>query len=210
MCMLKKIKIKTKILTGRIIWHVRGGYKPREFWDKWSRIFMDDPWQVETHPQHEWLLSKLDLTSKKTILEVGCGFGRNIKYLKDQGVRPSRITGVDISSEMVKKARRFLGKQNVHLKVANILNLSFKNNSFDMVFTHGVLMHVKPQDVRPALEELIRVSKNKVILIEQNYGGNEYTFIHDYKKLLKSLKINIVEYKRSKKLGLDLIYAEVR
>lgn len=208
--MLKKIEIQLKVLAGKIRWHINGGYKPRDFWDKWSRTFMNDLWQVKTHPQHKWLLGKIDIDSGETILEVGCGFGRNIKYLMSQGIRSSRITGVDLSPEMIRKARRYLGKSHINLKTANVLGLPFTDKEFDIVFTHGVLMHVEPRDLKKALQEIVRVSKNKIIFIEQNYGGNEYTFIHDYKKLLNSLKLNIVEYKVSKKLGLDLIYVEIR
>lgn len=208
--MQKKVRKKMKSLVAELIWLIRGGYKPREFWDNWAETFMDDPWQVQTHAQHKWLLSKIDVESKKTILEVGCGFGRNIKYMLDQGINPSRITGVDISSAMIKKAKKYIGKNKVSLKTASILNLPFSNNQFNTVFTHGVLMHTKPADVERALKELSRVTNKTIILIEQNYGGNEYTFIHEYKKLLKNVGLNVVEYKASKKLGLDLIYAQIR
>lgn len=207
--MLKKIKIQGKSFVEKIIWSINGGYKPKKFWNTWSKTFMDDPWQVDTHPQHEWLLQKIDIKSQKSILEVGCGFGRNMKYLIDQGINPKRITGVDISPEMIKKARKYLRKGST-LKTGNILELPFKDNSFDLVFTHGVLMHVEPKNIQRAISELVRVSKKKIILIEQNYGGNYYTFIHNYRKTLKHLNINIVEYNTSKKLELDLIYAEVR
>lgn len=208
--MLKKIKTQGKTLTGKIIWQVRGGYKPREFWDKWSRVFMDDPWQVKIHPQHEWLLSKLTIRPESSILEVGCGFGRNIKFMLDHGISTRFITGVDISPFMIRKAKKYLLPNKVNLKTADILKLPFENKQFDIVFTHGVLMHVKPENVKTALKELVRVANEAIILIEQNYGGNEYTFMHEYKKLFKDIKLNVVEYRVSKKLGLDLIYAEIR
>jgi SAM-dependent methyltransferase len=45
----------------------------------------------------------------KTFLEVGCGSGRSIKYLTDNGARA--VYGVDISSVQLKEAERFNKKE---------------------------------------------------------------------------------------------------
>lgn len=194
---IKKVLYKTK-------WVLQGGYKPEIFWDNWANTFMDDAWQVDTHPQHRWLVSEIKKDKPKTILEVGCGFGRNIKFLKTEGVS-AVITGVDISRKMIRKARKYVPQKGITFVQGDIRHLPFKDKSFDVVFTHGVLMHVSQTDVEVAFSELCRVAKNAVYLIEQNYGGNEYTFIHPYKKLIKNEQRKTEIYKSDKKLGLDLI-----
>lgn len=210
MHMQKKIINITKTGIKNIMWKIHGGYKAQEFWDKWSKTFMNDQWQREIHPQHAWIKQIFDNCMPSTILEVGCGFGRNIQYLIDSGYSPKSITGIDISSEMIKKAKKFIKSEKVTFKIANVVSIPFDNSEFDITLSHGVLMHVPPQEISAAINEIIRVSKKGIVLVEQNYGGNEYTFIHDYKKLLQQKRLRVVEYKCSKKLGLDLIYVEIR
>lgn len=198
------IKAKVK----KMLWVLKGGYKPKSFWDKWSQTFMEDPWQVATHKQHGWLLEEIKKESPYTILEAGVGFGRNIKFLLEHNISAT-ISGVDVSPEMIKKAKKFVNSKNVRLQVMDVNKLSFNDKSFDLVFTHGVLMHIPQDKVKGALREISRVARKHILLIEQNYGGNEYTFIHNYRKILKDLGISNVQYRRDKKLGLDFIKIKI-
>lgn len=197
-------------LVKRVLWQARGGYKPKEFWDAWAPAFSKDPWQKKIHPQHAWIREKLKKVKPRSILEVGCGFGRNIKFLIESGFEPKTITGVDISSNMLRKARRYVKDTNVTLQLADVRSLPFQDESFAVVLVHGVLMHVEAKDVQKALFEIVRVTKQCVILVEQNYNGNEYTFVHNYQKLLGECNVSVKEYKRNKRLGLDYFYVEVR
>lgn len=185
-------------------------YQPKEFWDKWADDFIKDPWQTKIHPQHKWLIKKINASKLESILEVGCGFGRNIKFLIQNGLNPSSIVGIDISPNMIKLARKYVGSKEVKFFISDLEGFKPKKK-FDFVFTHGVLMHIPEDQIDRAIDRLFRLSKKSLVLIEQNYqADNNYTFIHDYKKLLNSKKIDIIEYRSDKKLGLDLIYAKVR
>lgn len=195
------MKFLTKLL-------IKFYYSPKHFWEGWADDFIRDEWQVKTHSQHDWLLKKIKKSKANSILEVGCGFGRNIKFLSDNGVKSATIQGFDISPSMIRLAKRRVDKK-TRLFVADILNLKFSKKS-DLVFTHGVLMHVKPNSLVKALDNITALTNKYIILIEQNYGGNKYTFNHKYKKYLNNTGVKILEYKNDKKLGLDLIYAEVR
>jgi ubiquinone/menaquinone biosynthesis C-methylase UbiE len=194
----------------KILWIIRGGYQPQKFWDRWSETFMDDPWQVQVHEQHNWIIKKIRSLHPTSILEVGCGFGRNIQFLIQKGVPPKHIAGCDISPHMVQKAETFLNNTSVRLTVCNVTHLPYKTKQFDMVLVHGLLMHVKPDEIEQAISELLRVSRRYIIDVEQNYGGNDYTFVHEYEKRYHDLGGEIVEYKRNKKLGLDFIYVKIR
>ena len=162
------------------------------------------------HPQHKWLIKIVKKDRPKSILEVGCGFGRNIKFLIQNGLSPSLIVGIDISSNMIRLAREYVGNKEVKFFISDLDGFKPKKK-FDLVFTHGVLMHIPEDQINRAIDKTVSLSKKSLVLIEQNYqADNNYTFIHDYKKLLNSKKIDIIEYLGNKKLGLDLIYAKVR
>lgn len=204
-----------KKLFKSIIRLVDGEYQPKEFWDKWSNKFIQDEWQRSIHPQHMWMLKKVKQTKPKTILEVGCGFGRNIKFLLENNIK-SQITGVDISPKMIELAKKYVGKDKVKLLVADAKELPFADREFDAVLVHGVFMHVKPEDIQETIREVLRVTKKYLINVEQNYlpseseGGRKYTFVHSYKKLYRSLGADIVEYENNKELGLDYYYVKIR
>lgn len=186
------------------------GYKPEKFWDDWAEDFVKDSWQRQIHPQHKWLFSIIKKENPRSILEPGCAFGRNIKFLIENGISPSAITGFDISPKMINLAREYIKNKKVKLYASNLIDFNPKTK-FDLVFTHGVLMHIPKDKIEDAINKLINLSKKHLVLIEQNYqADNNYTFVHNYKQLLLSRKIDIIEYRSDKKLGLDLIYAKVR
>lgn len=177
---------------------------------------MFEPMQRKIYSQHHWILEKLEELQPKTLLEVGCGFGRNIKFIAENYPFKLKITGVDFSDSMLKSARSFLSSTkrasvSIELLRENILSLPFGNSSFDAVLCHGALMHIKPQDIKKATSELKRVTKKWLFLIEQNDASaplagkpfrkiNYYTFTYPYKKLFRAKNAKILEYKRKGQL----------
>lgn len=97
----------------------------------------------------------------KSVLDVGCGTGRLIRLLKDRG---AVVTGADISGKMIKIA----GKKFPDIKIANadIENLPFEDNSFDVVIAAFVIVHLK--SLKKAFDEVYRVLKNDGIFILTN------------------------------------------
>ena len=106
---------------------------------------------------------------QKNILDAGCGTGLLLEYLFNNlrsftDLLPRfRYIGVDISLNMLK---RFLRKLNglefpnfVNLVLADIENLPFRENSFDVIFTITVFQNLT--DIKLGLDNLIRVGKKK-------------------------------------------------
>ena len=85
------------------------------------------------------------------ILEVGVGTGLSLPYFRND----SRVTGVDISAEMLAKARRRVEQRSLRhvegLHVMDAENLDFEDNSFDAVLALYVAS-VVPSPARFAAE----------------------------------------------------------
>lgn len=193
-----------KYLIKKISWVLSGGYREQIFWEKWGEKLINDPWQHKIHNQHELILKVIRSENPKSILEVGSGFGRNIKWLIENGVKAEIITGTDISTNMLKQSKKYIDNHRVNLRKADVLNLPFKNNAFDLVLVFAVLMHVKPSQIKNALSEIKRVSGKSIIIVEQNYLSNAkfeaskwYTFLHDYRNIFSGLSFVILDYKKS-------------
>ena len=85
------------------------------------------------------------------ILEVGVGTGLSLPYFRND----SRVTGIDVSAEMLEKARRRVGKQQLAhvdgLHVMDAEHVEFDDNSFDAVLALYVAS-VVPNPARFAAE----------------------------------------------------------
>ena len=91
-------------------------------------------------------------------LDAGCGNGRYTLALKKLGMK--KVVGIDFSERNLRDAKKRIKKigiKNVEFKKASVLSLPFKNNSFDFVFSNGVLHHTK--NPQKGLNEIIRVLK---------------------------------------------------
>ena len=98
-----------------------------------------------------------------SVLEVGCNVGRNLVALRNY---LPKVFGVDPNERVIENAKGALAGIGVTVRVADAFDLPFDDNSFDMVFTSGVLIHIDPQDLGRATDEIMRVSARYVVCIE--------------------------------------------
>lgn len=88
----------------------------------------------------EQVLDGLDVKSDWRVLEIGCGMGRLLRPLSP---RVARVVGVDLSEEMLRRARDHCGSLpnvQVHLTGGDLGFLP--DSSFDFVFSHIVFQHL--------------------------------------------------------------------
>lgn len=97
----------------------------------------------------------------KTILDAGCGYGRLINEFSRY---TEKIIGIDISGEMLKEAKKYLGN-GFELHKGSITKLPFEAQKFDIVVCDRVLMHLKELDMKTALLEFNRVLKPNGIIL---------------------------------------------
>jgi ubiquinone/menaquinone biosynthesis C-methylase UbiE len=107
---------------------------------------------------HFYLPELFDWIAKEkpngSLLEVGCSMGTDLLQLARRGMR---VTGIDLTEEGINLARkRFeLYQMPAELKVDDAENLSFPDNTFDVVYSFGVLHHTP--DTQKAIDEVWRV-----------------------------------------------------
>ncbi len=111
----------------------------------------DDEFQSTAHEVvHglEWEMRRLPAGEKRNrrALEIGCGPGR---LLRPMSAHFGEIHGVDISDEMVERARRRLAQiPHAHAHVARNSNLEmFCGESFDFVYSYAVFQHIPSREV---------------------------------------------------------------
>src|SRR5919106_5132726 len=107
------------------------------------------------HPGRLVALERMGIRPNDRILEVGVGTGINTSMYP----RNCHVTGVDLSRPMLEKARERVareGLRNVRLLEMDAQNLTFPDDSFDIVYA-PYLVSVVPDPVRVA-QEMRRVT----------------------------------------------------
>src|SRR5450432_397945 len=88
------------------------------------------------------------------VLEIGCGLGTDGAQFANGG---ADYTGVDLTAAAVELARKRFELFNLRgeFRTADAENLDFPDESFDLVYSHGVLHHTP--DTPRAIREVHRV-----------------------------------------------------
>lgn len=111
-------------------------------------------------------------TREAAVLEVGCGSGRHLAHLLEQGF--SNLTGVDINDDafdvMAENYPRLAETGTFHNGALEELIPEFEDDEFDAVFSVETLQHIHPED-EWVFEELTRVSADLLITAE-NEGNS--------------------------------------
>lgn len=125
-------------------------------------------------------LSNLDLKQPNIkILELGCGdaslWNKNFNHIPSNW----EITLTDFSDGMLKDAKKNLGEKRsrFNFKIVNAENISFEEESFNVVIANHMLYHVP--NINKALKEINRVLKSEGILFASTVGKNHMKEIRE-------------------------------
>ncbi|HTP10137.1 MAG TPA: class I SAM-dependent methyltransferase [Anaerolineae bacterium] len=108
-----------------------------------------------------------------SVLDVGCGYGGNFKYLTNA----TRITGVDVSSVMLEMARAQTHRLDleVDLREGDVEHLDFPDHTFDAVISAlATCSYLNPI---AALREMKRVCKPDGRLLLLEHGRSSWELI---------------------------------
>ncbi len=82
--------------------------------------------------------------SNKSILDLGCGYGENDKYYKENGAKS--VLGIDISHHMIDKANLYNKINGVEYKVLPMEDISKIDNKFDIVISSLAFHYIENFD----------------------------------------------------------------
>ena len=118
--------------------------RPESYYNHWIKTEPEN--QIQLAFRMHWLLFKeiidkeINSNEKLKVLEVGCGRGSLSSYFYENGFDCSLL---DISEKAIKIAKDIF-KKNQHkgeFYVGDAENLEFKDSSFDVIFSIGLLEH---------------------------------------------------------------------
>jgi ubiquinone/menaquinone biosynthesis C-methylase UbiE len=100
---------------------------------------------------------KFDVTNVRSVLDIGSGAGQILGHLVRSVPADACIVGVDLSHQMLTRARKRLKSHRPLYIAADMTHLPFADESFDCVTCGYVLEHL--HDPKPGLIEFHRVLK---------------------------------------------------
>ena len=102
---------------------------------------------------------------RETLLEIGCGHGRDAQFFQAQGLR---VLAVDNTPAMV----RLTAEKGVPAQVVDCYDLGEINERFDAVYTMNCLLHIPKRDFKRVLR-LISERLNESGLMYLGIWGDE-------------------------------------
>jgi SAM-dependent methyltransferase len=116
----------------------------------------------------EALLKHIESDPPFTILDLGCGPGRDLKTFSERG---HVAIGLEGSAQLAVMARAHSGCE---VWEQDFLKLDLPDSYFDGVFANAALFHVPSQELPRVLGELRAALKPRGVLFSSNpHGGNE-------------------------------------
>lgn len=122
--------------------------------------------RTRRHPWKEFEDFQKYVQSGSKILDVGCGNGRLLEVLQNKNID---YYGLDFSTNLIEKAKEKHSQAN--FRIANITELPFDQEHFNVVFAIAVFHHIPSQAYRQkVLSEINRVLKDQGIFIMTNWN----------------------------------------
>ena len=187
-------------------------------------------WNWEKNMNEEWLIPSQEsfyfaniwkAQNKTRLLDLGCGVGRHSMLFYDYGFK---VTACDITPYAINYLKNWQKERNISFDVieCDMLNMPFKNNSFDCIYAYHVLSHTNLEGFKKLFDKIYDIldkdgeiffdvlSKRCWLFDGSNYpkidsntvlskADNEYDIPHicfDYDELTTILKkFEIVEIK---------------
>jgi SAM-dependent methyltransferase len=135
-------------------------------YDRLAEEFRDGTRDHDVSQNRSALLDAIEGDRPYSILDLGCGPGRDLHYFRALG---HDAVGLDGSKQFVAMARAYSGCEVVH---QDFLAMELPKSRFDGVFANASLFHVPSQELPRVLLELSETLKPGGVLFCSNPRGN--------------------------------------
>jgi|ERR1051326_348756 SAM-dependent methyltransferase len=158
------------------------------FGEEWSKFSSFSEEEItRTGIQYFDIIDDKILNKNSIVLDAGCGSGRWTKYIAG---KVNFVEATDPSKAVYAAAELNKKESNVRITQAEISNIPFDDNSFDLIICLGVLHHIP--DTKKALQDVVKKLKpgGKILLYlyyNLDNRGTLYKFIFHCSSLLRRM-----------------------
>ena len=135
------------------------------YYNQHAQAFFENTYQVEMESLYAPFLRYLP--EQASILDLGCGSGRDILAFKKKGYQ---VEAIDYSAELVKKARELT---NIEVRQQSFYDLA-ENNKYDGIWACASLLHCERDRLTEVLGLIFKALKpNGVCYMSFKYGNTD-------------------------------------
>lgn len=132
--------------------------------DTYLKGYTDKPGSEDrAQRRSEWIARRFISLGGSSVLELGCGCGRNLAALKRRNP-DIQVSGWDINLKAIEQAKQSVEGQ---FDVVNLYELVNSERKWDVIFTVGVLGHLESIAARDVILWALKHANNNVVLVEE-------------------------------------------
>jgi SAM-dependent methyltransferase len=135
-------------------------------YDRLAEAYWDGTRDHDVNQNYAALLDAIEGDPPYSILDLGCGPGRDLRYFRSLG---HAAVGLDGSKEFVAMARSY---SECEVLQQNFLAMELPESRFDGIFANASLFHVPSQELPRVLAELSETLRPRGVLFCSNPRGN--------------------------------------
>src|SRR6202521_2912409 len=136
------------------------------YYDRSARAFWDGTGPPDVSKNYTAFLGAIEGDPPYSILDLGCGPGRDLSYFRSLG---HEAVGLDGSQQFVAMARSHSQCEVLH---QDFLAMKLPESRFDGIFANASLFHVPSQELLRVLLELFCTLRPRGVLFSSNPRGN--------------------------------------
>lgn len=145
---------------------------------------------IELEHLHRYLLAS-EIAAGKVILDIACGEGYGSEML---ACKANKVTGVDISIEAIKHARKQYKNENLDFMVGSCIDIPLPDSSVDLVVSFETIEHLEQHDLM--MKEIKRVLRPDGLLLISSPDKYYYSIETSYKNPFHKKELYQYEFKK--------------
>lgn len=166
----------------------------KKFWSERKIDWDKDYLATWTHPHRQLIIWVLQSFQWVSLWEVGCGPGPNLVRIVKEGFKDRQLGGSDVNADAIALASTTFKGGKFHVESSEDMLLS--DRAVDVMLSDAHLIYIGPRKIRKVLGEMVRISRNRLVLCEFNSTSWFKSLIfrwqtgynaHNYRKLLEEL-----------------------
>jgi SAM-dependent methyltransferase len=144
------------------------------------------------------LLNQIDSDFPYTILDFGCGPGRDLKSFKELG---HKVYGLEGCEEFCRMAEEYSACE---VYKQNFIDIDLTPNFYDGIFANASIFHVPKESLPDVMSRLYASLKNKGVFFSSNPRGSgedlvgtryaNFMEIDEYKALVEEVGFKLIDH----------------
>jgi len=171
--------------------------KPHDYWKKrgGEQYFSEQEAVQSRTLRSEFLAKEIRKYDLNSFVEIGCGYGKQLKNIYREYDSNLKFAGCDFSGPQLEKGYEYFPEMKGRVVEADAEAIPFDNKSYEMAFSSAVILHNDYKKAQKIISEMIRVS-TRYIAHNEDTDVTFSRYGYDLKKTYEALGFKVLDSKQ--------------